>query len=321
MIVGYEDLNLEFYLINKDDYWLDKNFQFLQAFYAGTQWLQYPMGFIKGPNVYNVLCPGRFHILWASVGSTITCEGKLRYNKSMFNKYGKYIKSITADVLWPDFWKIEINIKDLTPNNFNMYMNYYKNGYADSFEIARVLAKNHTWLTGINTDYNTGLREERINARKTKLGKMYEARSNHTSFSFTRDWYNLSFSQQKTADAKANYTLKKADTWDAEERQIKEQAAIEFERKKQQMENEKQTKPAKPKPNINPKDIATRESAIENPNNAPWVNIKQPITAEIGTPLPQKSQDAPVYSTNGSMVNVVKSMVDSEDELKEFFEN
>ena len=121
------DLDFSFYLINKDDYSLEKNFQFLQAFYAGTQWLQYPMGFIKGPNVYNVLCPGRFNILWASVGSTITYEGKLRKNTLMYKTYGDKIKSITADNLWPEAWKIDIKIKDLTPNNFNMNMNYYVN--------------------------------------------------------------------------------------------------------------------------------------------------------------------------------------------------
>jgi hypothetical protein len=27
-------------LINKDDLWLERNFRFLTAFYAGTQWLQ-----------------------------------------------------------------------------------------------------------------------------------------------------------------------------------------------------------------------------------------------------------------------------------------
>jgi hypothetical protein len=40
-------LAFSFYLINKDDSWLHKNFQFLHAFFAGTQWLQLPGGFIK----------------------------------------------------------------------------------------------------------------------------------------------------------------------------------------------------------------------------------------------------------------------------------
>ena len=33
-------LSIQFYLINKTTEWLDRNFKFLHAFYAGTQWLQ-----------------------------------------------------------------------------------------------------------------------------------------------------------------------------------------------------------------------------------------------------------------------------------------
>lgn len=40
-------LTFSFYLINKDDYWLHKNFQFLHAFFAGTQWLQLQGGMIR----------------------------------------------------------------------------------------------------------------------------------------------------------------------------------------------------------------------------------------------------------------------------------
>ena len=66
---GYDSgsLGISFYLINQNDRWLDKNFRFLHAFYGGTQWMQYQYGFIKGSNVYNIVCPGRFQILWASV--------------------------------------------------------------------------------------------------------------------------------------------------------------------------------------------------------------------------------------------------------------
>lgn len=87
-------------------------------------------GFIMGSNIYNVLCPGRFNFLWASVGSTVTYEGKLRKNAFMSNKFGKTIKSIDTDKLWPDAWKIQIQIKDLTPNNFNTYIEYFINGFS-----------------------------------------------------------------------------------------------------------------------------------------------------------------------------------------------
>lgn len=133
---GYDanSLSFDFYLINKNEDWLLKNFQFLHAFFAGTQWLQMPMGFIQGTNVYNVLCPGRFNILWASVGATITCEGKLRKNKFISDKFIGTINSITEDTLWPDAWKLDIKVQDLTPNNFNTYINYFVNGHEANFK-------------------------------------------------------------------------------------------------------------------------------------------------------------------------------------------
>ena len=63
---GYPELTTSFYLLNTSSNDLEKNFAFLQAFFAGTQWYQLPMGVIEGTNVYNVLVPGRFNILWAS---------------------------------------------------------------------------------------------------------------------------------------------------------------------------------------------------------------------------------------------------------------
>ena len=127
---GYSSAGLqtEFYLINKNDNWLERNFRFLHAFFAGTQWVQLPAGMIKGSNIYNVLCPGRFNILWASVGSTVSIEGRLRKNKKMAEKFGNVLKSIDEDTLWPDAWKVKIDIKDLTPNSFNTYINYFVNG-------------------------------------------------------------------------------------------------------------------------------------------------------------------------------------------------
>ena len=39
------------------------------------------------------------------------------------------IKSIDEDMLWPEAWKVDVSIKDLTPNNFNLYAEYYKDGF------------------------------------------------------------------------------------------------------------------------------------------------------------------------------------------------
>lgn len=144
---GYKNLDFEFYLINKNNYWLERNFRFLHAFYAGTQWLQLDYGMIQGSNVYNVLCPGRFNIIWAAIGSKITHVGKLRKNQYMDDRFPG-IGSIDENTLWPDAWKVEIHIKDLTPNNFNMYMNYYINGSKESLTLARN-------ITTTNNESNT----------------------------------------------------------------------------------------------------------------------------------------------------------------------
>lgn len=136
----------EFYLINKDTDWLIKNFKFLHAIYAGTSWLHLNYGIIRPPNVYHVLCPGRFQIYWAAMNSEITFEGKLRKNDKASETLAKFNKAIqdqnnydkdknnneifsSSDMLWPDAWKVKFEIKDLTPDNFNLYADYYMHGF------------------------------------------------------------------------------------------------------------------------------------------------------------------------------------------------
>lgn len=187
---GYDEISFSFYLINKNNEWLERNFKFLHAFYAGTQWLQMDFGFIKGPNVYNVLCPGRFNLLWASVGSTITYVGKLRKNEWMVERYKNTVGALKDDMLWPDAWKIEIHIKDLTPNNFNTYMNYYANGADITFTTMRNLTEVHnssllskiqhistTKMTkdenGNNTDKPFTIKEL-INEKENAINKHYD---------------------------------------------------------------------------------------------------------------------------------------------------
>jgi hypothetical protein len=48
-------------------------------------------------------------------------------------------------MLWPDAWKINIKIRDLTPNNFNTYINYFAHGFENSVDILKDL-KNETGL-------------------------------------------------------------------------------------------------------------------------------------------------------------------------------
>ena len=86
---------------------------------------------VRPPNVYHVLCPGRFQIYWAAMDVTVTFEGKLRKNTEAVTKIKQTanIKSIDEDMLWPEAWKVDVSIKDLTPNNFNLYAEYYQHGF------------------------------------------------------------------------------------------------------------------------------------------------------------------------------------------------
>jgi len=124
-----DKINLEFYLINSSNEWLKKNFEFINAIYAGSNWMHLKYCFIRPPNVYHVLCPGRFQIYWAAIDVTVTFEGKLRQNKIVSQALKQYSKAIDDDMLWPDAWKMSINIRDLTPNNFNLYAEYYQKGF------------------------------------------------------------------------------------------------------------------------------------------------------------------------------------------------
>lgn len=125
------NVSTEFYLINKNQLWLHKNFQFLHAIFAGANWIHMTAGIVKSSNVYHVLCPDRFQIFWAAMDVTITIQGKLRKNISMFQKYGHKIKSITPQSLWPQAWKIKLDFKSLVPQNFNTYIEYFIHGFGD----------------------------------------------------------------------------------------------------------------------------------------------------------------------------------------------
>ena len=127
---GRDDIKTEFYLVNTNTSWLKQNFKFIQAFYAGSEWLHLPFCQVRPPNVYHVLCPGRFQIYWAAIDMTVTFEGKLRKNEEaskFFRDEG--ILSIDENMLWPEAWKVELSIRDLTPNNFNVYAEYYEHGF------------------------------------------------------------------------------------------------------------------------------------------------------------------------------------------------
>ena len=135
-----DPIQFDFVLLNMDNNALKKNFEFLHALFAGTQWLQFPGGTIKSTNVYNVYCPGRFHIFWAALDMSVKADGKLRLCPEVSKTYSK-IKSIGEDTLWPEVWKVSINIKSLTPNNFNAYIHHFVHGFEEG--TIKLLAGNY----------------------------------------------------------------------------------------------------------------------------------------------------------------------------------
>lgn len=163
----------EFYLINSNSSWLKKNFQFIQAIFAGTAWVHMKYCVVQSPNVYNVLCPGRFQMYWAAMDSEITFEGKLRKNEKVSNELSKLgIKSIDKDMLWPDAWKIKLTIKDLTPNSFNLYADYYENGYC-SDEISQLAdQKSITDMLGELPKYFDSMLKDTVEAGMEEYGKI-----------------------------------------------------------------------------------------------------------------------------------------------------
>lgn len=160
---GRGEINVDFYLINKDEKWMLRNYKFMHALFSGTQFVMLKHSVVQSPNVYNVVVPGRFEIVWASVTMSATMEGKLRkcsyiaeqlnyhYSSQDSNKAAQVpgknegetqnaklrfsvgneyqaLQAIDENTLWPDAWKVSIKIKDLGINCFNNYLNYQMYG-------------------------------------------------------------------------------------------------------------------------------------------------------------------------------------------------
>ena len=154
-----QGISTQFYLINKSDIWLHKNFKFLHALFAGTTWVHMTGGKIKSPNVYHLLCPDRFQVFWAAMSATITIKGKLRKNISMFQRYGGILKSITQDSLWPQAWHIKLSFRSLVPQNFNTYIQYFVHGFggADQMKLLQGDTSMAAFKTSLLGDSKTPL--------------------------------------------------------------------------------------------------------------------------------------------------------------------
>ena len=97
------------------------------------------------------------------MGTTVTFHGKLRKNEYMNSVYGKTIKSITSDTLWPDAWKIDVKLKDLTPNNFNTYIEYFTHGFGSEQSLTALQDLDQTRL-GVGLAITDQTMREKVSA-------------------------------------------------------------------------------------------------------------------------------------------------------------
>lgn len=133
-------ISTEFYLINKNSVYLVRNYRFLMAFAAGTMSVQMSFGKMHSPNVYYVEIPGKRQMVWSQIDVQVAQVGKYRSDEyatqqiyqetgSIAIKYARSYNSYNSHkILWPEAWKITVNITDFTPNTFNTFEHYLTYG-------------------------------------------------------------------------------------------------------------------------------------------------------------------------------------------------
>jgi hypothetical protein len=104
---------------------LVNNFTFLNSLVAGNFWVQ--LGMIQqSPNLYDVVVPGRFHKYFCAIGIEVDYVGKCRTNETAVEEInragGPDVNLSEKDMLFPDAYKITISVRDLSPNNFNLFL-------------------------------------------------------------------------------------------------------------------------------------------------------------------------------------------------------
>ena len=130
-----KELEVTFYLLNKNIADTIKNMKFLFSFAAGTYWIQTSTIGYRSPNLYRLFCPGRFLMLYAAMGINIEFVGKVRRytpedakllfgNNTGFEPLNVMINRMSSCNI-PEVYKITAKFKDLTPNAFNIQAAYF----------------------------------------------------------------------------------------------------------------------------------------------------------------------------------------------------
>ena len=140
-----EPLSTTIYLLNEDVDSIIKNLKFLHSITAGAWWVQTSFIGYRQPNLYRVLCPGRFIMLYASMAISAEMVGKIRrYSQQdaeeMFGKgsesndfmpFKLYTSAGEGNCNIPEAYKLTLKLQDLTPQVFNVMANFFTNGYGN----------------------------------------------------------------------------------------------------------------------------------------------------------------------------------------------
>jgi hypothetical protein len=88
----------------------------------------------------------------------------------MYLRYGHSIKSLDENTLFPDAWEVNVEIKDLTPNNFNTYIHHFIHGFQSNVEILKTKVKKDQWITHTDAATRDKMRSEMDRLRTSRQG-------------------------------------------------------------------------------------------------------------------------------------------------------
>lgn len=158
-----------FFLINDNISSLRNNLKFLMSFISGAYWFQDSSFSYRSPNLYRIICPGRFIQLYTALNIEVSYVGKIKkYNKndaSMIfgNSDPRFTRFLTDEGACniPEAYKINLMVQDLTPQAFNINANYFTDAKSELVPNIAVNMKG-TSLRNIDKD----LEEVKNNAQK-----------------------------------------------------------------------------------------------------------------------------------------------------------
>lgn len=163
-----------FFLINDNISSLRNNLKFLMSFISGAYWFQDSTFSYRSPNLYRIICPGRFIQLYTALNIEVSYVGKIKkYNKndaSMIfgNSDPRFTRFLTDEGACniPEAYKINLMVQDLTPQAFNINANYFTDAKSELIPNIAVNMQGSS-LSGSRQDANQVLG----NTKKAILGE------------------------------------------------------------------------------------------------------------------------------------------------------